>query len=168
MELLKNFGFDPILFSAQIVNFLVILFILRKFMYKPVIELLKKREVSIKEGVQKAEEGKLALEKALIEEKKILKKAQAEATLLLQEAKEEARSILMASEENAKKNTTLLLNEARLQIAEEAKTAEERIVRNIGSLAVQFLKKSLENIFTEENQNELITRAIKQLKAKPN
>jgi len=52
MEILKEFGIQPTLLLAQIVNFLIILFVLKKFFYKPIIKVLdarKKRiEVSLK------------------------------------------------------------------------------------------------------------------------
>ena len=73
MEIINNFGLDPLLLGAQIVNFLIIFFILKRFAYKPVLDILKKREDSIKEGLRQAEEGKKILDEALEEEKKMLK-----------------------------------------------------------------------------------------------
>ena len=75
MEILKNLGFDPVMLAAQIVNFLIILYLLKRFLYKPILEMLKKREDSIKEGLKQAEEARITLEKTLQEEKKILSKA---------------------------------------------------------------------------------------------
>ena len=62
MEIINNFGLDPLLLGAQIVNFLIIFFILKRFAYKPVLDILKKREDSIKEGLRQAEEGKKILD----------------------------------------------------------------------------------------------------------
>src|SRR5260221_439051 len=118
MEILKNFGFDPVLLSAQIVNFLIILFLLRRFFYKPLLALLKDRETTIKEGLEKAEEGRKLLEKALEEEKTILRNAQKQASSILEDAKNQAKAIASESEENAKKRTEKLIDEARLQIAQ--------------------------------------------------
>ncbi len=73
MEIIKNFGLNPILLAAQIVNFLIIFFILKKFLYKPVLNVLNKRQVTIKEGLKQAEEARVKLEKVVIEEKDILK-----------------------------------------------------------------------------------------------
>ena len=75
MEIVKEFGLNPYLLAAQIVNFLIILYILKKLLYKSVLDMLKKRSDSIKEGIKQAEEGRLTLEKALEEEKKILSDA---------------------------------------------------------------------------------------------
>ena len=57
MEILENFGLNPMLLIAQIVNFLIVLFILKKFLYKPVLEMLKKRQTTIKDGLKQAEEA---------------------------------------------------------------------------------------------------------------
>ena len=55
MEILENFGVNPVLLAAQIVNFIIVLFILKKFLYKPILDLLKKRQFTIKEGLKQAE-----------------------------------------------------------------------------------------------------------------
>ena len=72
MEFIKDLGFNPLLLGGQIVNFLIIYFLLKRFAYKPILGLLKKREEDIKTGIKNAEEGKLVLEKALLDEKRIL------------------------------------------------------------------------------------------------
>jgi F-type H+-transporting ATPase subunit b len=43
MELLKNFGFEPVLFLAQVVNFLVIFLVMKKFLYAPLVKMLEER-----------------------------------------------------------------------------------------------------------------------------
>jgi F-type H+-transporting ATPase subunit b len=58
MEILKTFGFDPILLGAQIINFLIIFYLLKRFLYKPVLGMLKTREDKIKEGIKQAEEAR--------------------------------------------------------------------------------------------------------------
>ncbi|MCL5746974.1 MAG: F0F1 ATP synthase subunit B [Patescibacteria group bacterium] len=166
MEILKNFGFDPILLVAQIVNFLIILFILKKLLYKPVMDMLKKRETSIKEGIKQAEEGRLALEKALEEEKKILKKAQDQSKKIVEDANTEAINISKEIEDNSRKQAEKILEEARRQIEQEAKETERRLSQNITNLSIELLTKSLGQMFGEKEQKQLIEKAVKELKGK--
>ena len=117
MEIVKNFGLNPILLVAQIVNFLLVLFLLKKFLYKPVIDVLKKRQTTIKEGLEQAENARIKLEKVVIEEKNILRQAQLQSKSIIEDAKKESEEIVKKMNENAKKQTvnmaigsTLILN----------------------------------------------------------
>ena len=103
MEIIKNFGLDPFLLGAQIINFLIIFFILKGFVYKPVLGILKKREDSIKDGLKQAEEGKKILNEALEKEKKILQDAQRRAEKIIEDAKNQSIEIGKKAAENTKK-----------------------------------------------------------------
>ncbi|OGH42297.1 MAG: ATP synthase F0 subunit B [Candidatus Levybacteria bacterium RIFCSPLOWO2_02_FULL_36_8b] len=164
MELIKNFGLDPVFLGAQIVNFLIILYLLRRFLYKPVFQMLKKRASEIKEGLEKTEEARKLLENTLEQEKNILKKAQTHATKIMEDAKNEALEIQKKSEEAAKKHAEKIINETREQIEREAKETEDRIIANVSKISVSFLEKALSGLFTEKEQKELMTRAVKKLK----
>ncbi|MFH1187069.1 MAG: F0F1 ATP synthase subunit B [Candidatus Levyibacteriota bacterium] len=163
MEIIKNFGVEPMLLAAQIVNFLIILFILKKFLYKPVLETLKKREKSIKEGLNQAEEGKIALEKALEEEKKILKKAQVQARKIIDDAKNQSGLLAKGIEENAKNQSKKILEDAKNQIGEDTKEAEKRLTAKINSISIEILQKALKEMFSEKDEKKLIEKAIKQI-----
>lgn len=165
MELIKNFGLDPVLLGAQIVNFLIILFFLRRFLYNPVLSILKKREDEIKEGLQKTEEARKLLEKTLDDEKKILRKAQSQATKLVEDAKNEVQEIQKLAEESTKKQAEKMLKEAREQITRETKEAEDRLSIEVSKVSIAFLEKALQNLFTEKEQSEIMNRAIKKLKS---
>jgi hypothetical protein len=83
MEIFEQFGFDLKLFAAQIVNFLVIAFIFKKFLYKPILDTLQKRKAAIKKGLKDAEDASLALEKAEESKEQILNKASKEAESII-------------------------------------------------------------------------------------
>ena len=112
MEILKNFGFDPVMLAAQIINFLIIFYLLKRFLYKPVFDMLKKEKIQLKRDLKQAEEARLTLEKTLEEEKKILTKA-----------RDEAKKI----EENTKTAGRKTLLEAKQKIEQEAAESERRI-----------------------------------------
>jgi len=164
MEIFKNFGFDPILLVAQIVNFLIILFLLKKFLYKPVLDMLKKRKDDIVKGVKDAEEGRLTLERALEEEKKILRKAQEQSKKIIDDASNQ--SILLANdiEQNSRKQAEKILQDAKIQIVQETKEAEKRLAQDVSRLSIDFLSTSLKEIFGEKEEKLIIEKTLKRLK----
>ncbi|MCL5439048.1 MAG: F0F1 ATP synthase subunit B [Patescibacteria group bacterium] len=168
MEIIKNFGFDPILLGAQIVNFLIIFYILKKFLHKPILEILKKRENMIKEGLEKAEESQRLLEKAAEKEKTVLKQAQIDSARLISEARDQALAVIKDAEENAKLQADRIIKEAREQIDQEVKQAEEKLSSDISRIAIDYLQKSVSELFKKDEQEEIVKRAAKQLKIKPN
>ena len=164
MEIFKNFGFDPILLIAQIVNFLIILFLLKKFLYKPVLDMLKKRKDDIEKGVRDAEEGRLTLEKALEEEKKILRKAQEQSKKIIDDASTQAVLIANDIEQNSRKQAEKILADTKIQIAQESKEAEKRLAQDVSKLSIEFLSTSLKEIFGEKEEKLIIEKTIKRLK----
>ncbi len=164
MEIIKNFGLDPVLLGAQIINFLIILFILKRFAYKPVLDILKKREDSIKEGLKQAEEGKKFLDEALEKEKKILQEAHRRAEKIIEDAKNQSIEIGKETAENTKKQVESMMTAAREQMMQEAKDAEKKIAIKVSELAVEFLQKSMRDVFNDRQQEELTQAALKKMR----
>ncbi len=163
MEILKNFGIDPLLLGAQIINFLVVLFLLKKFLYKPVFRLLQKRQEEIKEGIRKSEEAEKRLERVIAQEKNILKNANTSAKEIIDEATSQSIEISKQIQDSAKKQADRIIEQAKFQIEREAKETEKRLVENVSSLSVKFLEKALEKMFTKQQQEEVIKTALKKL-----
>lgn len=168
MEIVQQLGIQPVLLIAQIVNFLVIFFLLKRFLYKPIFSVLKKREETIKEGLAKAEEGRKIMEKALAEEREILRKAQKEARQIIEEARTQKDAIIKEAQEITKQQGEQLIAHARAQIAIETKEAEKQLASHISSLAVNILEKSLFDLFSEEEQDFVIKKAVQKMKGRVN
>jgi F-type H+-transporting ATPase subunit b len=164
MEILKNFGFDPVMLAAQIVNFLIIFYLLKRFLYKPVLDVLKKREDKVQEGLKQAEESRILLEKTLEEEKKILTKAQDEAKKIIEESRAQATEVSRQIEEDTKKQADRILLEAKEQIDQESKDTERKLAEKVSGLAESILTKSLEGFFGEKEQKQIVTKAVGKIK----
>lgn len=164
MELIKNFGINPFLLGAQVVNFLIVLFILRKFLYKPIIELLQKRQNAIKEGLKKAEEAEQRLKRIVGEEKTILTNAHIKAKKIIEDAILQSQESSKEIQENAKKQSEKILMEAKVEIERKAIETEKRLMESVGSLAIKFLQKSVEELFSEREQKEVMENALKKIK----
>ncbi|MBF8250088.1 MAG: atpF [Candidatus Levybacteria bacterium] len=163
MEIVKNFGLNPILLAAQIVNFLIVFFILKKFLYKPILEALGKRQVTIKEGLKAAEDARIKLEKVVVEEKNILRTAQLQSKKIIEDAKNESAEIAKQISEEAKKHTEKLLSDTREQIIKESIATEKRLALSTSKLAVAFLEKTLKEFFSTKEQKEVLAQALKKI-----
>lgn len=164
MQIFKEFGVNPIMLVAQIINFLIILIVLKKFLYKPVLDMIKKRQEEIESGLDNTEKTRLALDKALEEEKNILQKAQERAGKIISLAKNDALETKNKYIETTKKESDALIEQARLQINEETKSAEENLIKNIGSIAISLLEKSLQGLFGKKEQQALLKKADEQIR----
>ncbi len=164
MELLKNFGFDPVLFVAQVVNFLLIFFVLKRFLYKPILDMLKKRKETIEEGLEQAEEGRKLLEEVQVKEKEILKKARLEAEQIIKDAKIEAYEEAKKIEENAKEHAQRLIEDAGRQIELSEKETEKKLASYVGKLAIELLTKSSKQLFSQKEQKDITQNAMKTIK----
>lgn len=166
MEILGKFGIDPILLVAQIVNFLIILFVVKKFALKPILQMLRNREATIKTGLEQAEKAQKLLEETAEKEKEILKKAHSQARELLDEAKKQGEELLATSESKTQAQIEKMLADARVQIATETNQAEKRMIAHISELAISMIEKSSSELFTGKEQNLIIDRALKTFKKK--
>lgn len=164
MEIINNFGLDPLLLGAQIVNFLIIFYVLKRFLYKPVLDILKKREDTIKGGLKQAEEGKKLLDDAQEKEKEILKKAQNQSQLMLDDAKKQASEISVQIEDKAKKQASEIISAASEKINQDLKNAEKQLTQYVSLLALEFLEKSTSELFDTKSQEQIIKIAAEKFK----
>lgn len=164
MEIIKNFGLNPVLLVAQIINFLIVLFILKKLLYKPVLDMLKKRQGVIKEGLKQAEEARLKLERVVIEEKNILRQAQLQSKKIIEDAKQESLEIARKINDDTKKQTEKLLIDTREQIERETAEVEKKLALNTTEIAKSVLEKTLEDFFSTKEKNQVIEKVLRKIK----
>lgn len=163
MEIIKNFGIDPILLLAQIVNFLIILYLLKRFAYKPMLEVLEKRRKTIADAQKNAQKADEALAKALEEEKKVLRGAQNEAKIMISDSSKQAEEIIVKAHEKAKAQSEKLIKETKEQLDRDRKEAEKQIAAKTAKLAADMLDKSLTGFFDAKQQKEVVEKATKSL-----
>lgn len=168
MELLNNFGFEPILFIAQIVNILIVFFVLKKFLFKPLVKTLEDRKHKISEGLHFAEEAEKRLQEATEKEEQILRKAQDFAKKMLDETKTEQAKMLKEAEASTQALVNKMLKDAREQISFETTQAEKKLSMNISKLAVQFLQTAVKELFGPQEQEIIMKNALTKLKKKAN
>lgn len=163
MEIFQEFGINWYLVVAQIVNFLIILYLFKRYVYKPVFNMLKKRADIIKQSIDDAQKTKDSLEKTDKERTVILKKAREEAKKIIDESTSEAQEIIEAANQKAKKQSDVVLADAQEEIDRQAREAEKRIQGRIGNLVEKILQESLSEYLSEKEQKEIIAKTLKRI-----
>jgi len=159
-DILNLFGLEGKLFIAQVINFAILLFILKKLLYKPITDMLEERQKKIKQGLDDAENAHKALLDADNQKADILKVARIDADKILENTKVSSENLKQKSAEDARKQATEIIDNAKKQAQDEF----EKISKQVGSMSVDLSKKIvskvLSEIFTEEDKNAILSKAV--------
>lgn len=160
MDILKEFGVDPLLLAAQVVNFSILLFLLKRFLYGPILKVLDTRKRKIEESLKNAEEIELRLTKVNEDIEKMMAKTIKDEEKIIAEAKEAASRLIAEQREMSDE----LLNKARIQatqiVSDERVKLEAELKNNFASLVAVSLEKVLGKKVTTD-QRKVLEEAIK-------
>ena len=165
MELLKNLGVDGPKLIAQLINFGIVLFVLWRFAYKPVLEMLETRRQKIAKSMDEAEQIKAELAETQAERDKVMAEANQKAEKLIADAKEAAKQVGEAEGQRAVKQAEEIIRKAREATEAEYEKMEAKLKAHIGRLAVETAIKVSGKVLTAEDQQRLIDETNKELAA---
>lgn len=147
MGLLENFSSG--LFIIQTVIFLILLFVLRKFAWKPIMDAVNEREVTIVDSLNQAKLAKQEVQNLKAENEVIIREAKVERDNILKEAREIKDRIVGQAKDLAKAEGDKMIEQARQSIQAEKSAAMSEIKNQIGALSVtiaeSILKEKLDN-----------------------
>ncbi|HOW60680.1 MAG TPA: F0F1 ATP synthase subunit B [Candidatus Moranbacteria bacterium] len=161
MELLNNLGINAKLLIAQIVNFLILLFVLYKFAYGPVLKLLDERTKKIERGLKDAEDAQKKLSEISGKEKEILIKAKKQAQEIVAKAEEIAiknKEEIIAS---AKEQSEKIIADSNRKIESERTLMFQEIKKQAAELVVAATEKIIDEKMNYEKDKNLIEKALK-------
>ena len=165
MELLKNLGVDGPKLIAQLINFGIVLLVLWKFAYKPVLEMLETRRQKIAKSMDEAEQIKAELAETQAERDKVMAEANARAEKLIADAKEAAKQVGKAEGERAVKQAEEIIRKAREATEADRERMMAELKAEIGRLVVETTAKVSGKVLTTEDQQRLIDETNKELAA---
>ena len=149
------------LFVWQLLIFVGLIFLLRKFAWKPILDAVNDRETSIKDALTAAEEAREEMENLQSDNQRILKEARSEKEALLKEALTTKSEIINAAKEEAQQEAQKIIIQAQETIQNEKRVAINELKQQVGSIAVDIaekvLKKELEN---KEKQMQLVNQIL--------
>jgi F-type H+-transporting ATPase subunit b len=154
---------DPGLFIWTILTFLVLLTLLAKFAWKPLLEALETRQQGIRKALDDAQAAKQDLERLEQEAAQIMRKARAEAETLITQSRADADRLREEIRQKAKADAEGIMRNAERQIQLETGRALQQIRSEAVDLSVMIASKIIQRNITKEDNERLIADALKQV-----
>jgi F-type H+-transporting ATPase subunit b len=152
-----------VLSVATVVVFLLFAFVLTRFGWKPLLDMIEERERTIRRSVEDAHQANTQAQALLIQHKETLREAGQQREDMLKQAfadADQARQTLLAQ---AKADSERLLEKAKEQIQREKQLALQEIRGEIAELAIGAASKIVESSLTEDAQRKLVDEFIEGL-----
>ncbi len=149
------------LFFWMTISFLILVFILKRFAWKPILNMLQKREKSIDEAIRAAEIARQDMEKLKFNNEQLMRQAKAERDEILKEARNIRESIIDEAKIKANEEANRIIQSAKESIHYEKMAAMTELKNQLATLSIeiaeQILKEELKN---SEKHNKMIKQML--------
>ncbi len=144
-------------------TFLLLLVVLSKFAWGPIVRMLDERERTIRDAIEQAKRERAEAERMLSEQKASLAAAQREAAALAQSSKQEVEALRADLTARARREADDLVAAARKQIQEEKSKALAELKGQVADLAIDAARRLIQSSLDEKAQRALVEEYISQL-----
>lgn len=151
---------DPSVIAAAIVNFIILYFILRHFLFTPVNNTINSREKEIKDRITRSEEDEKKAEELRLERERKLQMAKAEGKEIVENFKVKAEKLSSEVVKEAHDEANLIMQRAKTEAEREKEKAEEEIKNQVVDLAILLSSKALQETIDEDKHRKLINDFI--------
>ncbi len=164
-KLLEEFSIG--LFFWQTLIFIALIFLLRKFAWKPILEAINEREDGIKKALESAEKARKEMASLQSDNEETLKKARAERDTLLKEAREIKQKLIDDAKNEANVEAKKIIVQAQETIVSEKNAAIVDLKKQVANLSVDIAEKVLEEKLSDDKaQMKLVKELVKDVKIK--
>ncbi|WP_338732214.1 F0F1 ATP synthase subunit B [Mangrovimonas cancribranchiae] len=154
-KLINEFSFG--LFFWQLLLFVGLVLLLRKFAWKPILDSVEKRESGIEDALQAAENAKLEMQNLQADNEKLLNEARAERETMLKEARELKAKMIADAEGDAQAKANKMIEQAQAAIESEKKSAMAELKGQVASLSLEIAEKVVKDeLSSKDKQMELV------------
>ena len=161
----ETFGVNWQLFISQLIAFIVVALVLKKFAYKPVLDMLDQRRERIAQAEANAEKIQSELAETQAERDKVLAEANQKAQEMIADAKEAAKQVGEAEGQKAVKQAEEIIRKAREATEADRDQMMSELKAEIGRLVVETTAKVSGKVLTAEDQQRLIDDINRELAA---
>ena len=165
-ELFSKLGIDWRLLLAQMINFGILVFVLTKFLYRPMLKLLDERRQKIAEGLAQAEEAAKARRETEEWRKLEEQKLRQEADRILAEAKTQGEALQENITAKAFEEANRIREQTRKDLERERQRVFQEAQKELAGLAIFAAEKVLERSMSDEDTKKAAEEAVKIISAK--
>ncbi len=164
--LFEQLGINWKLFLSQAINFFILLLILRAFVYKPVLSVIKERNRKIREGLEKAEEANIRLKEVDNIAKEKIKKAEQESISIIKSTEQKAKTLDQILQKKVEEKQKELMHQAQLNYEKQKEESKNLVLKEAAGLVKKFIVKTVE-LKPEAVDEALIKKAVSQIADEP-
>jgi F-type H+-transporting ATPase subunit b len=162
---MEQLGIDTSLLLAQIVNFSIIMFVLTKLLYKPILGMLEKRRKEIEAGLSLTEKMRLEEEKMKEKKDKMTEGARKDARRLLEEAKKEAQEQEKRIVSEAHVQAAAIIEKGKAEVERQQEQMRKDLEKEAVDLAVAMARQLTKSILSARDQHKLISKQLKEIES---
>ena len=149
----------------MILSFSIVLFVLKKFAWKPILEMLKERESSIEDALQSAERARDEMNRLQADNQKILQEARAEREKMMKDARDIREQMISDAKKSAESEANKIITAAKIQIENEKAMAVNEIKETVVNLSVNIAERLLKsNLSSDAKQKDFINKLLEDVK----
>jgi F-type H+-transporting ATPase subunit b len=160
MELFDALGINGKILLAQFINFAIMIFILWKFAYKPILKFLEDRRKKIEEGVKNSDLAISKLKEIEEKEREVIVEAKKEALEIIDKAKNNAEEKGAELIKKAQEEASSIIVKEREKFNQEKNEAFKEMKNNLSELVVLAVEKVLEEKIDPGKDREIIKRVL--------
>lgn len=160
---MEQLGIQPFQLLAQTINFVIMVVLLTKLLYKPVLKVLDERKKKIEEGLSYTEKMKKDMEKAQVKEEAMLKKAREQAKAIIDEAKRSAKSVEAELVADAHTEVENMKQRAKAEIEVERQDLIREVKVQAVELASAIAAKVIVESLNDASQKKILDKKISSL-----
>ena len=155
------------LFFWQTIIFILLIFLLKKYAWKPILDAVNEREEGIKNALLSAEKAKEEMASLQSDNEETLKKARAERDSLLKEAREIKQQLIDDAKNEAQSEAKKIISQAQETIQNEKKAAISDLKNQVATLSINIAEKVLkEKLSDDKTQMNLVKDLVKDVTLK--
>jgi F-type H+-transporting ATPase subunit b len=154
---------NPGLIFWTVITFILLLLILKKFAWKPILAALDQREAAIKESIEKAERAKDEAQKILFENQASLAKAEEESKKIVEQGRIYAEKLKDQVIKESKDQAQRILNEASAEIERKKEAAFGELKSQIADLVIQTTEKVLGETVDKNVHKRIVDKYINEM-----